>query len=150
MIDRIKRLMTEKKLSSTQFSEEVGIQRSALSHVLSGRNKPSLDFMMKIKNRYQDINLDWLLLGKGIMVKEEVLLKQELGKSPESETQPEINFFEGKQMDNSIKDEIDIALAEKTIIPSESAKPIMKTDRKLKYVLLMYEDNTFETFNREK
>jgi transcriptional regulator with XRE-family HTH domain len=67
MIDRIKKLIEEKKLSATQFSDEIGIQRSSLSHVLSGRNKPSLDFMLKVKGRYPEISLDWLLLGKGNM-----------------------------------------------------------------------------------
>ena len=72
MIDRIQQILDAKKLSATQFSEEIGIQRSSLSHVLSGRNKPSLDFMLKIKSRYPDINLNWLLLGDGEMNEKEI------------------------------------------------------------------------------
>ena len=68
MLSRIKQIIDKEKLSSTQFATEIGVQRSALSHVLSGRNKPSLDFMMKIKTRYPDINLDWLMLGKGKII----------------------------------------------------------------------------------
>ena len=67
MIERIQQLISKKELSATQFSDEIGVQRSSLSHVLSGRNKPSLDFMLKIKARFPEVNLDWLLLGEGEM-----------------------------------------------------------------------------------
>ncbi|MEJ2596184.1 MAG: helix-turn-helix transcriptional regulator, partial [bacterium] len=71
MTERIQQLISDKKLSPTQFSDEIGIQRSSLSHVLSGRNKPSLDFMLKIKTRFPEVNLDWLLLGEGNMYQQE-------------------------------------------------------------------------------
>ena len=57
-------------MTSTQFSDEIGIQRSTLSHVLSGRNKPSLDFIQKILTVYKNVNSDWLLFGKGEMFKD--------------------------------------------------------------------------------
>ena len=65
MISRIKKIMENKQLNAAQFADEIGIKRSALSHVLSGRNNPSLDFMIKIKQRFSEINLDWLLMGSG-------------------------------------------------------------------------------------
>ena len=68
MIDRIKALMKFENLSSSQFADEINIQRSSLSHVLSGRNKPSLDFVMKIKHCFNDVSLDWILLGEGEML----------------------------------------------------------------------------------
>jgi transcriptional regulator with XRE-family HTH domain len=52
-------------LTAAQFADRIGVQRSVVSHVLSERNKPSLDFMVKIKTNFPEINLDWLLLGKG-------------------------------------------------------------------------------------
>ncbi len=54
-------------MSASQFADEVGVQRSSVSHVLSGRNKPSLDFITKIIETYPDINSDWLISGKGEM-----------------------------------------------------------------------------------
>ncbi|MDG1902686.1 MAG: helix-turn-helix transcriptional regulator [Bacteroidales bacterium] len=68
MIDRIKTLMKFENLSSSQFADEINIQRSSLSHVLSGRNKPSLDFVMKIKQCFNNVRLDWILLGEGEML----------------------------------------------------------------------------------
>lgn len=71
MIDRIQLILKSKNLSPSQFADEIQVQRSGISHILSGRNKPSLDFVMKILSTYQEINADWLIFGKGQMVKQE-------------------------------------------------------------------------------
>ena len=51
--------------SASSFSEKIGVQRSSISHILSGRNKPSLDFVMKILDTFPEVELYWLLNGKG-------------------------------------------------------------------------------------
>jgi transcriptional regulator with XRE-family HTH domain len=51
--------------SASSFAEKIGVQRSSISHILSGRNKPSLDFIMKILSSYPEVELYWLLNGKG-------------------------------------------------------------------------------------
>jgi transcriptional regulator with XRE-family HTH domain len=56
--------------SSAQFAEEIGVQPSGISHILSGRNNPSLDFILKMLEKYQFISTDWLLFGKGSMYKD--------------------------------------------------------------------------------
>lgn len=61
--------MEAKKLSPTQFAAAINIQRSTLSHILSGRNNPSLDFIIKVVETFPDINLDWLARGIGDMYK---------------------------------------------------------------------------------
>lgn len=67
MVDRISLLLKAKNISASQFADEISVQRSSISHVLSGRNKPSLEFVQKILKRYPEINPDWLLFGKGPM-----------------------------------------------------------------------------------
>jgi transcriptional regulator with XRE-family HTH domain len=51
--------------TASGFAEKIGVQRSSISHVLSGRNKPSLDFVMKVLQAYPEVELYWLLNGKG-------------------------------------------------------------------------------------
>lgn len=60
---RLKQYIEEKDLSPIEFSEQVGIQRSSLSHLYSGRNKPSIDLLLKIKKQFPDISLEWLITG---------------------------------------------------------------------------------------
>jgi transcriptional regulator with XRE-family HTH domain len=62
---RLEKVMQYHGLSSSAFAEKIGVQRSSISHILSGRNKPSLDFVMKILSSFPDIDLYWLLNGKG-------------------------------------------------------------------------------------
>lgn len=51
--------------SASSFSDIIGVQRSSISHILSGRNKPSLDFVLKVLSSYPEVELYWLLNGKG-------------------------------------------------------------------------------------
>lgn len=51
--------------TASSFAEKIGVQRSSISHILSGRNKPSLEFVLKILSAYPEVELYWLLNGKG-------------------------------------------------------------------------------------
>ena len=62
--NRIQKLIEEKNLSKSAFAKEIGIQRSSLAHFFNGRNKPSLGFFIKIKNKYPEIDLNWIISGK--------------------------------------------------------------------------------------
>ena len=67
MVSRINLLLKAKNITARQFAEEIGIQPSGMSHILSGRNNPSLDFVMKVIRRYPEIDINWLMFGKGEM-----------------------------------------------------------------------------------
>ncbi len=69
MVDRILLVLKVKNLTPSKFADEIGIQRSSMSHIMSGRNLPSLDLITKILNKYQDINSEWLIQGVGPMLK---------------------------------------------------------------------------------
>ena len=62
--DRIKKIMIERKMTASDLSKKINVQKSSISHILNGRNKPSLDFIVKLCNSFNDINLDWLIKGK--------------------------------------------------------------------------------------
>jgi transcriptional regulator with XRE-family HTH domain len=65
MNERFLQIMKLKNMSASQFADSLGIQRSAISHFVSGRNKPSLELVMKVLNIYPDVNIEWLLFGRG-------------------------------------------------------------------------------------
>ena len=66
---RLQKVMDHYNESASSFAENIGVQRSSISHILSGRNKPSLDFILKILSAYPEVELYWLLNGKGTFPK---------------------------------------------------------------------------------
>lgn len=62
---RIQKIIQFYDETASGFAEKIGVQRSSISHVISGRNKPSLDFVMKVLKAYPEVNMYWLLNGKG-------------------------------------------------------------------------------------
>jgi len=59
--EKLKKIISKEGLSASKFAEKIGVQRSSVSHILSGRNKPSLDFVLKIYKSIENIDLEWLL-----------------------------------------------------------------------------------------
>lgn len=73
MIDRLKLIMQAKNLTPAEFADIIDVQRSGISHLLSGRNNPSLGFVEKVLLRFPEINPDWLILGKGAMHRSDIV-----------------------------------------------------------------------------
>ena len=71
MKDRLLKFLTKEQLSSARFAEIIGVQPSSISHIISGRNKPGFDFIQKILINYPSLNAEWLITGKGNMLKRE-------------------------------------------------------------------------------
>lgn len=69
MKERILAFLQSENKSAAQFAEEIGVQPSGISHIISGRNNPSLDFVMKMLHKYSSLSAEWLLFGRGAMYK---------------------------------------------------------------------------------
>jgi transcriptional regulator with XRE-family HTH domain len=146
MVDRIQLILKSKNLSSSQFADEIQVQRSSVSHILTGRNKPSLDFISKILTSYPEINSDWLLFGKGQMIKktesEKNILQKPIpstndNKSPILENSGEINFNE----------EIPENIKTRNKLPEAKAEMKIRTNpSKIEKIIVFYEDKSFEEF----
>lgn len=59
--DKIKQILIDKNLTPSYFADEIGVQRSSISHILSGRNRPSFDIIQKIIRRFPDLGYDWIM-----------------------------------------------------------------------------------------
>lgn len=70
-VKRLEIILDYYGLNASSFADKIGVQRSSMSHLLSGRNKPSLDFVMKILDVFPDVDLYWILNGKGSFPKAE-------------------------------------------------------------------------------
>lgn len=71
MREKLLNLMKAENLTSSRLAELLGIQPSGISHILKGRNNPSLDFIQKVLRRFPQVNPDWLILGEGEMYREQ-------------------------------------------------------------------------------
>ena len=98
-IARIQKIMNYYSLTASALADQLGVLRSSISHLLSERNKPSLDFVLKIINKYPEIDLYWLLYGKGTFPKEEV-------KNPKESIPNEIIFPPSLEEKSYVKREI--------------------------------------------
>lgn len=77
MIERIKQILSEKQLSASRLADMIGVPRSTISHILSGRNNPSLEFVQKILDTFPDIRSEWLVRGQGLMTIESAARDEE-------------------------------------------------------------------------
>lgn len=63
--ERIEFIINSYGLTSSQFADKTGIPRASVSHILSGRNKPSLEVLQKVAAVFPEVDLQWLMLGVG-------------------------------------------------------------------------------------
>ena len=70
MKDRLRQFLAAENISQAQFADIINVVRASVSHVLAGRNNPSYDFIKAIMDNYPDLNIEWLILGKGKMYKD--------------------------------------------------------------------------------
>jgi plasmid maintenance system antidote protein VapI len=78
MKDRLLKIIKQYNLTSTRFADVLGVQRSGISHILSGRNQPSYDFIVKLMKQYPEINPDWLIMGNGTIFRTAVKFSEQL------------------------------------------------------------------------
>lgn len=166
--DRITKVIEYSKLSPAEFAEEINVQRSSISHIISGRNKPSLDFITKIKTAFPDIEWDWLINGQGEMLISEKVIEPIIEEKPEivekkKSSLPDLfslindeNFGLTESEDKLEKTkprESDISkpISEKNILadsqPLENLdKKQQNLSKKIKRIVFFFQDGTFETY----
>ena len=71
MNTRLKQFLAAENITQAQFADSINVVRASVSHVLSGRNNPSFDFIKAMMLQYPNLNIDWLMFGKGRMYKEQ-------------------------------------------------------------------------------
>jgi len=139
MKERIEEFLKRENKTYIQFAQEIGVQPSSISHILSGRNKPSLDFVIKMLSRYKYISPTWLLFGKGDMYNEQMptLFDNEIQKEKEA-----TNVDEPEELSSRKK-----ALWDEENNIKESAGLIKKNIRKpARRIIIFYDDNTFDEY----
>jgi transcriptional regulator with XRE-family HTH domain len=141
MKERIREFLLAENKSSAQMAEEIGVQPSAISHILSGRNNPSLDFVLKMFEKYDYIRTDWLLFGKGSMYKEPVMqsLFDDTAKEKPGEEEKIAKKGVSTLPDASIK-------SLKPDLEGKSSESTVKMISNVERIVWFYADNSFEEY----
>jgi len=122
--NRLKSIMEYYEISAALLAEKIDVQRSSISHLLSGRNKPSLDFVLKILKEFPDVELYWLLNGTGKFPKQNKL-------------NPTPSLFETKSEQP------------KEIVPNEIKTPSItpvENSGEIERIVIFYKDGTFKNY----
>lgn len=156
MKERLEELMQLLNLTPTQFANEIGIQRTILQHILSGRNEPSLKVIMAIHSKYPDVELDWLLNGKGYAIP---VMQQNNNQDQEY---PLFKGFENGVFRPDVKNNQDfsnlsdqedaIKTRKKRIykeVKSNSDAQIDCQAKSIKEVVVFFNDGTYQKFSTE-
>lgn len=122
---RLQKILNFYSVTATSFSEKIAFNRSTISHLLSGRNKPSLEFVMKVLQTYPEVDLYWLLNGKGTFPTQSNKTSLSLVKKDTSKTNKSTSLADTteKQM---------------VINPEESA---------IERIVIFFKDGTFKQYN---
>jgi transcriptional regulator with XRE-family HTH domain len=147
MKDRLQQFLTLEQLSPARLSEIIGIQRSGLSHILSGRNKPGFDFINKLLIKFPSINAEWLITGKGKMYKE--LPSSITDKKNDSDinkiSNQAIQFPDKLQFGEENRKSEPSEISIKENLPEDDSKK-----RTLKKMIFVYSDGTFVEYSPTK
>ena len=147
--DRFKMIMEREQLTAGAFAESIEVAQATISHILASRNNPSTEVILKLHKRYNDINLEWLLTGKGNM-----------SNNPSSAETDEFDYPLFADNTENPSNESDVSENRKEIAignPQKTPKEIVKQEiiykerppRKITEIRIFFDDNTYKTFKPE-
>lgn len=158
--DKIDKVMQEFNMNSAQFAAEIGIQGSTLSHILNGRNRPSLDVLKKIMSRFTSINPEWLILDKEPMFRQEKNSQAPTLFDSFDENAKESDVYEPKVHQKTPSPSVVIQKEKVNIINDVTNNNISKLDepqlsnnsipvvsKSPVKIIVYYDDNTFQEFH---
>jgi transcriptional regulator with XRE-family HTH domain len=155
--ERIEKIMLKEEMNSAIFAAEIGIQGSTLSHILNGRNNPSLDVLKKILNRFRTVSSDWLILGIGSMYRVEKQsqaptlfdsLDENITKSATLEPNlVEKNISPTTPIQQKTMPIQEIPVQTQSETPHAAFIPLIEQSSKaVRKIIVYYTDNTFQEF----
>jgi len=148
-IKRLEIILDYYSLNASTFADKIGVQRSSLSHLLSGRNKPSLDFILKIIDVFPDVDLYWILIGTGIFPKSDeittpknTVIAEELKLNTPT---PSNQDFISKDLFSEIKNPIE----QKTFEPKKSGNLNLQNEAvsdEVEKIVFFYKNGAFKIY----
>ncbi|MGN0032834.1 MAG: helix-turn-helix domain-containing protein [Candidatus Limimorpha sp.] len=141
---RLSHILRSRNLTATQFADLVGIGPSNVSHLLSGRNKPSFDFLVKLKEVFPEYNLDWIMLGKKpITINDPSPIRTDNASLFSDLDDDTVKFTEDVSVQNTTS-----CLNDDVGIPDNQVA--VMDNPQIKKIIIVYDDNTFDEIIRRQ
>ena len=137
--NRLREIIEYYDLSASSFADKIEVGRSSISHLLSGRNKPSLEFVMKIVKTFPEVELYWLLNGKGTFPKTEEY-------TVEKNVIPKVYRSKLESASKNSEDDLFSSSSESKMEDKSLVNLPNRKDKKIAKVIIFYEDGTFDAF----
>lgn len=141
--DKIKQILVDKSISPSHFADEIGVQRSSVSHILAGRNKPSLDIVQKIIRRYPDLGMEWIMDEEELPgIEPDRSEKRQENTRQESKIRPI-----SSPLELSEKKASDVSPIQRNLETKENSREISEVGKKtIERILIFYSDGTFKQY----
>lgn len=136
MRDRIIEFLRIENKSAAQLADDIGVQPSGISHIISGRNRPSLDFVLKMLEKYPFLSTEWLLFGRGSMYNDGQSIKEIFDTDTENENLKQ----------EVVNDPIQIELTDNKSDEILELSPEKKEKAMLTRIVLFYDDKSFQEY----
>lgn len=150
MNTRLKQFLAAENISQSQFADTIKVVRASVSHVLSGRNNPSYEFMRAIMLSYPHLNMEWLMLGKGRMYKDAPAPAPEPAQIPSDLlfSEYDLDYTESTAPESEIPADLPEASAStQTSTDIKALGNITQTivkQRNVSKIIIMFDDGTFQ------
>jgi transcriptional regulator with XRE-family HTH domain len=146
MKDRLFQLLEKEKISSAEFADRIGVQRSNVSHILNGRNNPGFSFIQKVMEAFPKVNPRWLITGEGAMESSAPVGFLPIEKNLFSSTEKTTNESFTK-VNKSTEQLLEPRIDSSDNLPFRGKIKPERGSKNITRVLLFYDDNTFDDFS---
>ena len=130
--NRLQMIMRMNNLNASQFADKIGVQRSSISHIISGRNKPSLDFIQKTLEHFPRVNADWLVTGKIRESSEQISVVDPIEKQ-EVKEEPQAQYKSSKPAETK-----------------SSASNLLENTKEIDKIVWFYSDGTYKIYQNQE
>ncbi len=143
VVERFKEIMEKLEIDATTLSKKIGVEPSSISHILSGRNKPSFNFLSKLAETFPQLNINWLVTGKGeMLIDKNINYVKQKGESSENQ----LGGLFSENIDTQVQNNPNENNKPTTTLSDQSVQQKVSIDK----VIIFYTDGTFEYYNHKE
>ena len=151
MEQRIRKIIDDLGLSQSDFAKQIGVERANISHILSGRHKPSYDFLRKVLLTFPNLNAEWLILGKGKAYKtdnqqDKIDLQNTQDTKKKQEPEKKVEITKNNANNSNIDEKKD--KSENNIEQNSNDTKQKSLFSEPEQILILYDDKTFSTYKK--